>query len=56
LCIWAAQADAQRKYPLDAWEHPVMDEYLRGRVEVRKASGSYTEHRIEAIESLFMVQ
>jgi hypothetical protein len=56
VCIRVARGDAERKYPLDELERVVMDAYLRERVKVRKWTGSYTEHYVETIASMFEVQ
>jgi hypothetical protein len=56
MCIRVARNDAQRKYPLDDKESAVMDVYLRERVEVRKWTGSYSEHKVMPIIWMFEVQ
>jgi hypothetical protein len=49
-----ARGDAQQKYPLEEHERLVMDEYLRERVELRKA-GPKHENLIELIPVDYVV-
>lgn len=55
MCIKVARGDAERKHPLNEVEQPVMQKYLRERVEVRKWPRQTSATRVEPLPVDYVV-